>query len=268
MSENKHNIGDECFFEKLDIEFLIHEMKDPLAIIETGVRTLLERQNKYGTLNDRQLKTLKRVLRNTHKARGMIYGLLEIGRSEAGGFVLCEFPPAEATYDALVEAHEAMVGEVPDVISQYGDFVPTDGFFSENQIFIDFTPESDACRLYQDRIKYGQIVGNLIKNALHHRKNRLEIRLRRQSDLLILEVSDDGPGIDPAHHQGVFQRYQQLAPSSAVSRKGHGLGLAGARTIARLMGGDIHITGQQNKGATFRLELPIKMSTKRINKSN
>ena len=48
-SDNKTNgnAADECFFQQLDIEFLIHEMKDPMAIIETGVRTLLERQNKY-----------------------------------------------------------------------------------------------------------------------------------------------------------------------------------------------------------------------------
>lgn len=264
MAENFHDIDDQCFFEKLDIEFLIHEMKDPLAIIETGVRTLLERQNKYGALNERQLKTLKRVLRNTHKARGMIYGLLEIGRSEAGGFVLCKFPPAEAIYDALVEAHEAMAGEVPASISRYEGSIPAEGFFYDQQIFLDFSPEASQCQLYQDQIKFGQIAGNLIKNALHHRKKRLDIRLQRQSDLIILEVSDDGPGIDPAHHQGVFQRYQQLAPSSAVSRRGHGLGLAGARIIARLMGGDIHLSSQQNKGATFRLELPLKMDIERI----
>ena len=52
MGDNISNLNDannkECFFRQLDTEFLIHEMKDPLAVIETGVRTLLERQNKYG----------------------------------------------------------------------------------------------------------------------------------------------------------------------------------------------------------------------------
>lgn len=249
----------ECFFQQLDTEFLIHEMKDPLAVIETGVRTLLERQNKYGTLTDRQKKTLNRILRNTRKTRGMIYNLLEIGRSEAGGFVLCEFLPAEATYDALVEAHEAMAGEVPESNYHYEAFTRGGDFFNEQEIFLDFSPDAIRCRLYQDRIKFCQIACNLIKNALHHRKTRLDIRLRQQSGSIILEVADDGPGIDPAHHQKVFERYQQLTPASSISRKGHGLGLAGARIIARLMGGDIQLISQRKQGATFRLVLPIKM---------
>jgi len=257
------NTNEECFFQQLDIEFLIHEMKDPLAIIETGVRTLLERQNKYGALNDRQIKTLNRILRNTRKARGMTYNLLEIGRSEAGGFVLCKFQPAEATYDALVEAHEAMIGEVPESNCRYETFSKATDFFNGQHIFLDFSSDAIQCRLYQDRIKFSQIVCNLIKNALHHRKTRLDIRLQQQSDSIILEVADDGPGIDPAHHQKLFQRYQQLNPGSSVSRKGHGLGLAGARIIARLMGGDIQLISQRKQGAIFRLVLPIKMESPR-----
>lgn len=255
---DEHDNG-ECFFRQLDTEFLIHEMKDPLAIIETGVRTLLERQNKYGALTDRQKKTLNRILRNTRKARGMTYNLLEIGRSEAGGFILCDFQPAEATYDALVEALEAMVGEVPESNYRYEVSAQADDFLNDQQIFLDFSPDAIQCRLYHDRIKFCQVAGNLIKNALHHRKVRLDIRLRRQSDSIIMEVADDGPGIDPAHHREVFQRYRQLNPSSSLSRKGHGLGLAGARVLARFMGGDVQLISRRGQGATFRLILPVKM---------
>ncbi len=91
----------------------------------------------------------------------------------------------------------------------------------------------------------------------------MDIRLRQQSDSIILEIADDGPGIDPAHHQKLFRRYQQLNPASSVSRKGHGLGLAGARIIARLMGGDIQLISQRKQGAIFRLVLPIKMESPR-----
>jgi signal transduction histidine kinase len=250
-----------CFFQELDTEFLIHEMKDPLAIIETGVRTLLERQNKYGALTPKQDKTLKRILRNTRKARGMIYSLLEIGRSESGGFTLCEFQPAEATYEALVDALEAMVGEVPEPNSRFEATPATDKFLNDQQIFLDFSPDALQCQVYQDRVKFCQIAGNLIKNALHHRKARLDIRLRRQSGSIVMEVIDDGPGIDAAHHREVFQRYRQLNATSSLSRKGHGLGLAGARVLARFMGGDVRLDSQRGQGATFKLILPVKMDT-------
>jgi hypothetical protein len=66
------------FFREIEIEFLIHELKDPISVIETGVRMLLERRERHGPLSLRQEKTLKRVLRNAQKARNMMYGLLEI----------------------------------------------------------------------------------------------------------------------------------------------------------------------------------------------
>ena len=95
------------FFRDVEIEFLIHELKDPLSIIETGLRTLLERQDKYGSLAPRQEKTLQRTLRNSRKARQMLNNLLEIGRSESGCFFSCRFQPAESAYQALKQLPEA-----------------------------------------------------------------------------------------------------------------------------------------------------------------
>ena len=77
----------EQFFKEIEIEFLVHELKDPIAIIETGLRTLLERQDKFGALSPRQESTLKRTLRNSKKARELLYNLLEIGRAEAECFL-------------------------------------------------------------------------------------------------------------------------------------------------------------------------------------
>ena len=66
----------ESFFKDIEIEFLIHELKDPISIIETGARTLLEKQSRFGQLVPRQEKTLHRIVRNAQKAREMLYGLL------------------------------------------------------------------------------------------------------------------------------------------------------------------------------------------------
>ena len=102
----------ENFFRDVEIEFLIHELKDPLAIIETGLRTLLERQDKYGQLAPRQEKTLKRTLRNSKKARQMLSNLLEIGRSESGCVFSCRFQPADSAYQALKDSIETVAGNV------------------------------------------------------------------------------------------------------------------------------------------------------------
>ena len=49
------------FFRELEIQFLIHELKDPIAIIETGLRTLLEKREKFGPLSPKHENTLKRT---------------------------------------------------------------------------------------------------------------------------------------------------------------------------------------------------------------
>jgi two-component system OmpR family sensor kinase len=76
--------ADGGFFRDINVEFLIHELKDPISVIETAVRMLLEKPDKFGPLTDRQVRTLNRALRNSKKARSLLADLLEVGRSDAG----------------------------------------------------------------------------------------------------------------------------------------------------------------------------------------
>ncbi len=104
----------EIFFQKLNVEFLVHELKDPIAVIETGARTLIEKQATFGSLSPRQEKTMNRIIRNARKAREMLYSLLEVGRSEAGSFACNSFNPVETTFDVLancLEMQDPLIGE-------------------------------------------------------------------------------------------------------------------------------------------------------------
>jgi signal transduction histidine kinase len=251
----------ENFFRDLEIEFLIHELKDPLAIIETGLRTLLERQDKYGQLAPRQEKTLKRTLRNSKKARQMLHNLLEIGRSESGCFISCRFQPAESAYQALKDSVETVAGNVFEDFRECDNESDASECLSKAGIVMDIDPQVARTEMFQDEIKFRQIIGNLIKNALHHRQKRVEVKVMIDSDQLIAEVIDDGPGIDPDHHELIFKRYAQVKECSIVPRRGHGLGLAGALIMARTLGGDIKIQSELGKGATFRLNLPLNLAT-------
>ncbi|MBD3309011.1 hypothetical protein GF339_21545 [candidate division KSB3 bacterium] len=247
----------EHFFRELEIEFLIHELKDPIAIIETGMRALLEKRDKYGPLSPRQEKTLKRTLRNTRKAREMLNSLLEIGRSEAGHFLCCQFPVAKAVYTVLLDALETMPGISPDAIRTSRDITEGQRILSKHGIFFHISAQMADAELFQDEIKFRQIVGNLIKNALHHRKERVDITMHRGEQHVLIEITDDGPGIAPEHHQVIFQRYAQIQEGVPLLRKGHGLGLAGALILARRLGGDIELQSAKGQGATFRLFLPL-----------
>lgn len=256
----EHTQSPKNFFRELEIEFLLHELKDPLSIIETGTRTLLEKREKYGELSTKQEKTLKRTLRNTRKVKEMLNGLLEIGRSESGRFACCRFQPAKVLYGVLVDTLETMDGKTFEAFKSYNEEVEAIQYLQDSGFFLHVAAQDVELEVVQDETKFRQIVGNLIKNALYHRKKRIDIRIKHEDESFSIEVSDDGPGIEPENHTIIFQRYAQLADHSSSPRKGHGLGLAGAMTLAHYLGGNIELHSQKGEGATFRLILPVELN--------
>jgi signal transduction histidine kinase len=249
----------EQFFRDIEIQFLIHELKDPISIIETGLRTLLEKKDKFGPLVPKQENTLKRTLRNTKKAREMLNNLMEIGRSESGCFVCSHFQPAKSVYRAMKDALEIMTGPLSEELGKYEAEKDALELLNRNGIYLDFSEAALNIEIFQDEIKFRQIVGNLFKNALHHRRQKLEINMDVADDMVSLTISDDGPGVEPEHHEMIFKRYAQVKECTIVPRKGHGLGLAGALILARCLGGDIKIVSEKGQGATFCLTLPMSM---------
>ena len=115
--------------------------------------------------------------------------------------------------------------------------------------------------MHQDQVKYRQIIGNLVKNALHFRRERIDVKMDKNQDFLVVAVTDDGPGVEPEHCESIFQRYSQANNCTITPRQGHGLGLAGARIMARCLGGDIELTCSKTEGTKFQLTLPIDFTT-------
>ncbi len=251
---------DRGFFGELRVEFLVHELKDPIAVIETGARALLEKTGKYGPLTERQERTLNRILRNTRKTRQMLYELLEVGRSEAGYCACCRFQPLPVVHEVLADALETLPGRLPKGFRSRFDDPESAAVLAGIGIRLTAAPEMLEIEMQQDETKFRQIVGNLIKNGLHHRREKLDIRVERPAPgAICISVADDGPGIDPKHHRVIFERYARIDECAAVERKGHGLGLAGALVLARCLGGEIGIESGKGRGATFRLTLPLVM---------
>ncbi len=245
------------FFRDINVEFLIHELKDPLSVIETAVRLLIEKPNKYGVLTDRQNKTLQRALKNANKARDLLADLLEVGRSDSGCFQCFRFDPMVAVDEAFMAVLEATDNRLWDVLQEIGPNPARSAILERHGIYLSYSMDNTFGEMCQDETKFKQIVGNLIKNGLQHRNSRLEIRLIRQGNQLIVDVIDDGPGVDEKHSELIFKRYTRLQPSVQLSRTGHGLGLAGARILARHLGGDITVKSRKGTGTTFCLTIPM-----------
>ncbi len=251
------------FFRDINVEFLIHELKDPISVIETAVRMLLEKPAKYGPLTDRQQKTLKRALRNSKKARSLLADLLEVGRSESGCFQAGRFSPFMAVDDVLMEALEASDAGLWEALQELKPGSERVAVLQQCGIRFTCSDGARCAELCQDEAKFRQIVGNLIKNALQHRHQRLEVGMDCRQDQLTVDVVDDGPGVEKENQELIFRRYARLEESVCLSRTGHGLGLAGARLLARHLGGDITVANHRGSGARFCLTLPMNLKKNR-----
>jgi signal transduction histidine kinase len=102
------------------------------------------------------------------------------------------------------------------------------------------------------------VLRNLVSNAIkHHDKpqGKIEISAKVKGDFIEFSVADDGPGIDPAFHDRIFQMFQTLRPRDQV--EGSGIGLAVVEKIISNVGGTIRLESAPNKGATFIFTWPL-----------
>jgi signal transduction histidine kinase len=117
----------------------------------------------------------------------------------------------------------------------------------------------DALRLTGDPLRVRQAVGNLVDNALRHGDGEIVLRSRRASTGVELEVSDRGPGFEPAIADRAFERFAR--GDRARTRGGTGLGMAIVRAVAEAHGGRAEIVAAGD-GATVRIWLPDESSAR------
>jgi signal transduction histidine kinase len=107
------------------------------------------------------------------------------------------------------------------------------------------------------RILLELVFKNLIGNAFkhHHRaEGHIEVSARELDDFIEFSVRDDGPGIDSAFHERIFQVFQVLQPRDQV--EGSGMGLSIVKRAVETQGGTIQVISAEGQGATFRFTWP------------
>jgi signal transduction histidine kinase len=129
---------------------------------------------------------------------------------------------------------------------------------AEATITVEELPE-----LISDRLSLEQIFGNLIDNALKYLKpgvpGRIVIRGRKKLGFAIIEIVDNGRGIDPKDHQRIFDLFRR---AGAQDRPGQGIGLAHVRALVRRMGGSLNVESELDRGSTFTVTLPLILNIK------
>jgi two-component system, OmpR family, sensor kinase len=129
---------------------------------------------------------------------------------------------------------------------------------------IEFTAGSGAAFLVLgDEVRLRQVIGNLMSNALTHTPDGtpVEVRVlagpRQPVPSVVLEVSDQGPGLPPEQAERVFERFYRADAARTRKAGGTGLGLAIVAALVAAHGGTVALDTAPGQGSTFRMTLPL-----------
>ena len=113
--------------------------------------------------------------------------------------------------------------------------------------------------MFGDRDRLGQVLINLLNNAIKYSPNAdtVIVRLSTDEKQVLVSVQDFGRGIAQVHHHKIFERFYQVTDPEEKTYPGLGIGLAICRDIVKRHGGRLWVESEKGAGATFHLSLPL-----------
>ncbi len=238
-------------------EILIHDLKVPISVIDAGAKSLLNRQGSYGPLTDKQIKVLKRIIRNTLITQRLVNDVMELGRSREGVMITSDFPISVLVTSVLMEIFDLSDPAVAEDIRKIKTYNELGQAVQASGARLSFDPKVWKTMVHLDEAKVRQVLRNLATNAFKHRSSFVEISGSIEENQLTLKVKDDGRGISPADHQRIFETYFTTGSSIETAIQSHGLGLAGVMVLLKDMGGTLRLSSDNGKGAEFTVTIPL-----------
>ncbi|MGG6268971.1 response regulator [Leptolyngbya sp. AN10] len=227
---------------RLKDEFLAnmsHELRTPLNAILGMSDGLLDEM--YGSLNDRQKRSLSIIERSGRHLLELINDILDLAKIESGKLEL-QFSSV-ALHD-LCESSLTFVRQM----------AITKGIQLITKI------SEDAGKIQVDDRRIRQALINLLSNAVKFTEENGKVTLEAQIDLatqsVYFTVIDTGIGIAPENIEKLFQAFVQIDSNLDRQYSGTGLGLALVRQIIELHNGEITVESQVGLGSQFKIRLP------------
>jgi signal transduction histidine kinase len=194
-------------------------------------------QGLYGELNDVGKQRTQAANRNVQRLIALISDLLDVEKIEAG---LLQLDLEDMRIADVITDAQAMVRD-----------------FAEQKKIELLVQESVEAWVRADRKRLGQVVQNLIGNAIKFSPNQSKIRIKVQAEKPWVKVSivDSGPGIKKEEIGEMFQRFKQT--EHGKRQLGTGLGLAICKAIVVQHGGEIGVESEEGAGSTFWFRLKM-----------
>lgn len=223
------------------LRMLMHDIRNPVLSVAQSLDNLT--RGAYGNLKMEQTRILSATLDSCDLLLAMIDDLLDVYQHQAGLFrlSLSQFDLVEAIRKTVGLLH-SLAGEVEIVLKDHTE------------------PKLPLFR--GDRLRLARVMINLLENAIKFSPpgKKIEIRVVRHHDSVLVSVTDEGPGILPEYQERVFEKYFQLEYASPGCKPGMGIGLAFCKQAVEAHGGKIWVESPIrgiDRGSRFLFTLPL-----------
>ncbi|QDZ08093.1 PAS domain-containing protein [Sphingomonas panacisoli] len=216
------------------IAVLGHDLRNPLAAIASGVR-ILEREK----LSERARRVLSLMDGSVVRAAGLIDNVLDFARGRLGGGITL-----------LRDADEPLEPILRQVVAELRAIAPTQVVDAQYNI-----DEPVNC----DRVRIGQLLSNLVGNALTHGAKDQPVRIEATTtpETLVIMVANGGAPIPAEARPRLFHPFER--GDDRIQHQGLGLGLHIASEIAKAHHGTLTVTSDETE-TRFTFAMPLKVS--------
>ncbi|MDR0540197.1 MAG: response regulator [Spirochaetaceae bacterium] len=217
-----------------------HEIRTPMNAI-IGMSTLFRTDN----LDETQRKYLDDIKKVSSSLLVIINDILDFSKIEAGKIILT---PVHFNLHSLVD----------NICSLSKFLIDNKSYTFENRI-----ASNVPTWMYGDEIRLRQVFTNLISNAIKYtNEGCVQFSIEKTEDdlgniFIVVQVSDTGIGIKPEDLEKLFSPFQRVDEKKTRAIKGTGLGLVICKQLVELMGGEINVASEYQKGSTFTVKLPF-----------
>jgi signal transduction histidine kinase len=214
-----------------------HELRTPLTSIRAFSEIL--RDDPRTNLADRK-RFLAIIVKEAERLTRLINQTLDMAKIESGN----------AEWHATELDLREVVQEAVESTSQ---------LFREGELSLDVAIDGTLPHVRADRDRCVQVLMNLLSNAVKFspRGGKVRVRLAPEDSAIRVDVTDEGPGIAPADHETIFERFRQVGDTITGKPRGTGLGLPISRRIVEHFGGRLWVESDLGRGATFSFVLPL-----------
>jgi PAS domain S-box-containing protein len=214
-----------------------HDLRSPLTSV-IGYTELIARA---GTLNDTQQDFLKRIQESVQHITTLINDLLELGSIEAGLDTRREWVQLEGLFRYTLDMLQGQIKS------------------KHIKLQTDIAPDIPALKANPIRLR--QVLDNVVGNAIKYsnKDGEVNVSIKSEGDQIILQVSDNGPGIPTQDQAHIFDKFYR--GHNMDKQEGSGLGLAIVKSIIDAHQGRIWVESNLGQGSTFFIVLPVNSPT-------